>query len=184
MNIANTYWRCEQRAVHEMRVPCLPESQAEYVEISDIRFVHLSRLNRERLQNKFDFYQVHTILDLKKRKSAIALHRQYNPPTPKTMTVKDEISLREVAKGADVKNMINLGDKGLHYIDEMIQIFEREGYNKFLKLNIWSNPYLLERGINPHRPFHVRLLHWYLNHTDNSNWLVRYFDKVLNRLFP
>ena len=183
MNLAETYWACEKRAVHEMRVPCLPVNQVDYIMISDIRFVHLANLNKERQRNKFDFYQVHTLTDLKKKSSAVSMFRQYYPHHPEILSFTEEISLIEIIEGNDVKSLVKRADHGMHYVDEMVQIFEREGYDRFIKLNIWDNPYLIERGINPYRSVLIRLLHWYLNHTDNSNWEVGCLDKVLKRLY-
>ena len=76
IRISDLYYQCEKRAVHEMRVPCV--SEVSYVEIPDIRFVHLARLNLTRQKNKEDFYQVSSVAKLKKSFSAVSAYRQYH----------------------------------------------------------------------------------------------------------
>ena len=184
MSLADAYWRCEQRAVHEMRVPCLPIKEASYVVIDDIRFVHLANLNQARQKNKFAFYQVHTLADLKERKSAVSMFRTYNPPTPKMQELKEEAHLYGSNGIPDAKGWVRLGDIGQYYIDEMLTIFQRDGLKKYLKLDIWDNPYLKAAGINPKLPLKYRLLHWYLRKTQgiSGNKLVKVFDKVLKKI--
>lgn len=180
-SIAEEYDRCERRAVHEMRVPCLPIERVRYVEIDDIRFVHLANLNRIRQSNKFAFYQVHTVANLHEWKSAVSLFRSYNQPRPIIHTLERDVSLREICFGADVKNLVKTDDIGKYYIDEMTSIFEREGLGKFLKLDIWNNPYLEAEGINPKLPLRIKALHWYLRKTQkvSDKGIVKAMDKVL-----
>ena len=184
IDVVAEYRKREHHAVHASRVPCLEENRAKYIMIDDIRFVHLAKLNKARTQNKLDFYQV-TWADKNPMKAKpVSFYRTYSRYYPEGVILSQQpVKLTGKGDNTDYSSLVRTADYGKHYIDEMIQVFEREGYDKFLKLNIWNNPYLLERGINPHRPLHVRLLHWYLNHTYNSIWLVRYFDKVLNWLF-
>ena len=180
MSIAEEYERCERRAVHEMRVPCLPIERARYVDIDDIRFVHLANLNQIRQSNKFAFYQVHTVANLHERKSAVSLFRSYNQPQPVVHTLKKDVSLQKICSGSDVKNLVKTDDIGKYYIDEMISIFNREGLWKFLKLDIWDNPYLKAEGINPKLPLRIKVLHWYLRKTQkvSDKRIVKAMDKV------
>lgn len=176
-NLAQEYSRCEKRSVHEMRVPCLPTDRARYVEIHDIRFVHLAGLNQIRQGNKSAFYQVHTVANFSRRKSAVSLFRTYNPSRPKTIALEQEALLNSPA----VRNLVRSDDVGRYYIDEMLTIFKREGLKKFLKLDIWDNPYLKAAGINPKLPLRYRLLHRYLRNTQKNSdkKIIKLVDKVL-----
>lgn len=184
MSIAEEYDRCERRAVHEMRVPCLSTEVASYVEIFDIKFVHLANLNLRRQKNKFDFYQVHTLADLKERKSAVSLFRTYNPPAPKTRQLEHEVVLRGSMLDDDAREKVKMGDIGQHYIDEMLSIFQRDGMEKYLKLDIWDNPYLKAAGIKPKLRRKYRLLHWYFRKTKEASErkVIKALDMILKRI--
>lgn len=184
MSIAEEYDRCERRAVHEMRVPCIPSERARYIIINDIKFVHLAWLNQVRQRNKFAFYQVHTVANLEEKKSAVSLYRFYNPCLPETRSLGKEERLREVVSGEDVRKLVKTDDIGQYYIDEMLSIFKREGLEKFLKLDIWDNQHLKAAGINPKLPWKYRLLHWYLRKTKETSGrkVIKVLDKVLKRI--
>ena len=181
MNIAHEYHQCEQRSVHEMRVPCLPAEKARYIRIDDFNFVHLARLNLIRQDNKSAFYQVHTIANLSGRKSAVSLFRTYYPPQPKTEELRQEAFLN----CPEIRNLIKTDDVGQYYIDEMLTIFKREGLKKFLKLDIWDNPYLKAAGVHPRLPLRYKCLHWYLRKTReiSEKKVVKVMDKILKKLF-
>lgn len=185
MNLAEEYERCEKRAVHEMRVPCLPPEQARYVEIDDIRFVHLANLNLTRQSNKFAFYQVHTVESLPERGNAVGLFRTYHPRPPKIHPLENEVRLKAVGSDDDICKLVKTNDIGQYYIDEIISIFKREGLEKFLKLDIWDNPYLNEAGIDPRLPLRYKVLHWYLRNTRSvsDRKVVGIIDKVLKHLY-
>ena len=180
-SIAEAYGRRENRAVHEMRIPCLPTNEATYVQIQDIKFVHLARLNLIRQKNKEDFYQVSSVAKLQKRISAVALFRNYNHPDSIKKSLSEEIMLYPKDQQEDARELVKLKDVGQYYIDEMISIFNREGLAKFLKLCIWDNPYLKVAGFNPKLPLCFKGLHWYLRKTRNISGMkiVKITDKVL-----
>ena len=184
IDVVAEYRKREHHAVHASRVPCLEESRAQYVMIDDIRFVHLAKLNKVRTQNKLDFYQV-TWADKNPMKAKpVSFYRTYSRYYPEgVILLQQPVKLTCKGNDTDYSSLVKTADYGKHYIDEMIQIFEREGYDKFLKLNIWNNPYLLERGINPRRPLRVRLIHWYLNHTNGELFSIRLVDYLLKNLF-
>lgn len=183
--IAEEYECCEKNAIHEMRVPCLPADKARYTAISDIFFVHLAQLNQIRQKNKHAFYQVHTVASLTERKSAVSIFRTYNPPQPPISTLTNEVHLIERVFGEDAKRLVKSDDVGQYYIDEIQSIIQREGLGKFLKLNIWDNPYIKATGINPRIPLHYKILHWYLKRTqeasDKKN--IKAIDKALKYIF-
>ena len=184
-SVAKLYGKCENRAVHEMRIPCLSPSLVKYVQISDIKFVHLARLNLVRQKNKEDFYQVSSITKLNKRISPVTLFRNYNHPDSITEKLQNEVLLCSKDQQEDVRPLVRNDDFGKYYIDEMVGIFNREGVEKVLKIDIWDNSYLKAAGINPRIPLKYRWLHSYLRKTrQNSNKKhIKFLDKVLKRVF-
>lgn len=179
--IAEEYERCEKNAIHEMRVPCLSTDKAQYVAISDIKFIHLAQLNQIRQKNKNAFYQVHTLASLNKRTSAVSIYRTYNPPHPQITTMIDEIDLIDCASGEDVKSLVRLNDVGHYYIDEMLSIIRHDGLKKFLKLSIWDNPFIKAADIKINMPLHFSILHWYLKKTQkvSDKRVIKSIDKAL-----
>ncbi len=184
VSLAQEYHNCERRAVHEMRFPCLPLSRASYILLDEIKFVHLARLNLVRQKNKEAFYQVSSVAKLQKRMSAVGLFRFYNPPMPETESLKNDVVLYAVDYPNDIRDLVKMGDFGQHYIDEMIQIFRRDGYKKYLRIDIWDNPYLNKAGATPRVPLKYRLLHAYLRITrsEAKSRIVQLIDKVLKVL--
>ena len=184
VSIAQEYHDREIRAVHEMRIPCLPTTRASYILIEDIQFVHLARLNLARQNNKEVFYQVSSVAKLQERMSAVGLFRFYNPPRPVTRELKDDIVLYVANDGSDARNLVKMGDIGQYYIDEMVRIFQRDGYKKYLKIDIWDNPALVNSGITPRVPWKYKVLHAYLRKTRSKagRKVVRLMDKVLKAL--
>lgn len=184
-SISEEYCRCENRAVHEMRVPCLPPSRASYIKVLDIKFVHLAKLNLVRQRNKEDFYQVSSIAKLKKRISAVTLYRNYKFQLD---SIKERLPLETMLyhkdQYYDVRQLIKYEDVGRYYIDEMVSIINREGLRKFLKLDIWDNPYLKAEGINPKIPLRYKCLHSYLRKTqpDSDKKVIKIIDKILKRI--
>ncbi len=179
IRISDLYYQCEKRAVHEMRVPCV--SEVSYVEIPDIRFVHLARLNLTRQKNKEDFYQVSSVAKLKKSFSAVSAYRQYHHTNLLWKELDQEVFLYIKGTEGDAKSLVRMDDYGRYYIDEMKAIFRRDGIEKYLKLDIWDNPYLNAAGICPKIPLKYKWLHSYFRKTqDKSNQkLVKLIDKLL-----
>ena len=178
-SIAEEYRCCETRAVHEARIPCI--CNASYVQIPDVYFVHLARLNLARQKNKEDFYQVSSEAKLHNRISAITLYRAYHQERFAVESLQNEVALCQIGNQRDVKGLIRLDDVGQYYIEEMKAIFMRDGYRKYLKLDIWDNPYLKAAGVNPRLPLRYRLLHRYLRKTQKASNQkhIRLIDKVL-----
>ncbi len=176
--LADLYSTKENRAIHEARIPCI--NDATYTNIEDIKFVHLARLNRCRTKNKYAFYQVSTLDKLNRRISAVSLYRTYHN-SPKTTELNEEVKLTSMGSDKPYNHLVKLSDHGFYYIEEILAIFMREGIEKFLKLDIWDNPYLKDAGIIHPKPLRYKILHWYLRKTRNNsdNLLVRYIDRVL-----
>ena len=181
MSLAQEYHNCETRAVHEMRFPCLPTSRASYILLDEIKFVHLARLNLVRQKNKEAFYQVSSVAKLQKSMSAIGLYRFYNPSQPETEILKEDVVLYTLNDGFDARELVKAGDIGQYYIDEMVRILRRDGCEKYMKIDIWDNPYLIKAGISPKIPLKYRLLHAYLRktHPRANKVSVRILDRVL-----
>lgn len=181
ISLAQEYHNCERRAVHEMRFPCLPTTRASYILIDDIQFVHLARLNLARQENKRAFYQVSSVAKLQKWMSAIGLYRSYHTSQPETKSLEKDVILYVASDGGDARAMVKTGDIGQYYIDEMVRIFQRDGYKKYLKIDIWDNPYLIQAGVTPRVPLKFKALHSYLRKTQYraENKSVRLMDWAL-----
>ena len=178
---AALYADTERRAIHESRLPC--PLTATYTNIDDIRFIHLARLNVRRTRNKNDFYQVSTLDKLDRSISGISLYRTYH--TAILMRPTSTAVRLTTADGTDITSLVHLGDSGLHYVDEMAAIIQRNGIRKFRKLCIWDNPDLRAAGIDYRPPLHIRLIHKYLQYTQkhSQTLFVRAIDKVLSLIF-
>lgn len=175
--LAELYAKIENRAVHETRVPCTKTTK--YINIKDIQFVHLARINASRTKNKYDFYQVSTVDKLEHCPNAISIYRTYHyQPNTIALDCKMEIT---TADGRDITPLVRTSDHGQHYIDEMVTIFQREGFKKFRKLAIWDNANLKAAGVNYRPPFYIRLIHSYLRITQKHSHRpsVRAIDKLL-----
>ena len=176
----------EKHAVHCMRVPCLKGNHIQYVNVDDFWVVHLAKLNHEKMRQKFDFYQVTWVDKNKEKANPISMYRNYTNYYPEEVSRLDE-PVKLCCKGdtVDYSYLVKSSDYGKHYVEEMLQVFQREGTDKFLRLCIWDNPYLQAAGINPKLPLRIRLLHWYLRKTQevSGKKTIKLIDKVLKRLY-
>ena len=164
--------------VHEARVPCT--SDAQYVDIDDIQFVHLGRLNNDRTLNKTTLYQ---IISLKDNSNAISIYRFYHHKNPVyNLPAEPKIS---TCDGIELRHMVQEADYGKHYVDEIVDIINRNGIRQYLPLHIWENKYMKAEGINPNLPFNVKLLHFYLRLTQqwHKGVAIRSIDKILKILY-
>lgn len=179
--LSDLYSQTENRAVHEARVPCT--ASATYINIPDIRFIHLARLSQQRTQNKYDFYQVSTIAKLPHCPSAISIYRTYHQ-TPCVTLLPSSVRLTAIGNDSPLNHLVHTSDHGQHYIDEMVAIINREGTKKFEKLCIWDNPDLRAAGITYRPSPHIRLLHKYLKVTQrhSSSLPIRIIDKLLKKI--
>ena len=181
ISLADEYFKREQNAVHECRIPCLNESDCKYYMVDDISFVHLARLNLERTKNKEDFYQVSTIDKRSQSFSAISLYRMYHHHYS-IVVLAESVKLLSV-DGEDHSDKVRLDDVGLYYIDEIVSIVQRQSWIPFGKVDIWNNPYLVQKGIihTPSRCTKVlfNYLKWTTTMTDT--FFVKFVDKILKK---
>jgi len=178
------YRHTEKNAVHASRVPCLPGSNCKYTFISDIQFVHVAKLNHQRTQNKVDFYQVVNFDKNPVKGNPVAMYRAYNDIYPRDIvTTKKDVSLYICGHSENGNSMIGT-DAGLHFIEEISAIMQREGTTKFAKLGIWGNPDILARITPPHRSLFLRIVMLYLKHTQPfyESKFIHLIDSVLKRL--
>ena len=186
IDFVEEYKQWEKHAVHYMRVPCLKGDKIRYTNVDDFWVVHLAKLNHEKMRQKFDFYQVTWVDKNKEKANPISMYRNYNKYYPEKMSVLDS-PVKLCCKGEikDYSYLVSSSDYGKHYVNEMLQVFKREGTDKFLKLCIWDNPYLKAAGINPRIPLKYKLLHSYLKKTQPraDNRIIKWWDKVLKRIY-
>jgi hypothetical protein len=185
LDFVEEYRKRERHAVHCARVPCLEGDEVEYVNVDDFWVIHLAKLNHQRIRQKFDFYQVTWVDKNQEKANPIGMYRGYNKYYPDELShLEQPIKLCCKGDDTDYSYLVKSSDYGKHYVDEMVQVFRREGTDKFLKLCIWDNPYLKAIGINPQIPFKYRFLHWYLRKTQHkaNNGVVKFLDRVLKRI--
>lgn len=185
IDFVEEYKKSEKHAVHCMRVPCLNVEQLEYVNVDDFWVVHLAKLNHQKMRQKFDFYQVTSVDKNEGKANPIGMYRNYMKYYPDSITRLDN-PVKLCCKGnpTDYSYLVKSSDYGKHYVDEMIQVFKREGTDKFIGLCIWDNPYLKAAGFNPKIPLKYRFLHSYLRMTQNysEKKMVKLLDKILKRI--
>ena len=146
VDVVAEYRALERNAVHCQRVPCIEGSRCRYIEVGDIRFVHLGNLNTARVRNKLDFYQVVNFDKNPRRANAVSMYRSYHAGAPAGLAeLPVAVRLWQAEGGGDASLLLRQSDYGKHYIDEMEAIIRREGTSKFRSLCIWENPYLKER---------------------------------------
>ena len=186
VDVVEEYRRREGHAVHCARVPCLETSRCRYINVDDFWVVHLAKLNHERIRQKLDFYQVTWVDKNKEKANPINMYRGYSKYYPEGLLhLIEPVKLCCKGNPNDYSYLVKTSDYGKHYVDEMVQVFRREGTDKFLKLCIWDNPYLVAAGVTPRIPLKFRLLHAYLNKTQPKadNKAIRLMDKFLKRVY-
>ncbi len=186
VDIVEEYRKREKHAIHCGRVPCLETDCCKYINVDDFWIVHLAKLNHERVRQKFDFYQVTCVDKNKDKVNPIRLYRGYSKYYPENLSRLDNpIKLCCKESSVDYSFLLKTSDYGRHYIEEMVQVFKREGTGKFRELCIWDNPYLTKAGITPKIPFKYRLLHFYLKKSQPraDSKTIRLADKVLKHLY-
>ncbi len=184
VGIVEEYLKLEKQAVHCSRIPCLEATRCKYTHIDDIYFVHLANINKRKVRNKLDFYQVVNLDKNPNKANPINLYRSYYQQLHYTAPLLDfPVKLSTMNGEQKLNSLVHDSENGQHYIDEMVQIFHREGFDKFKSLCIWDNPDLQAVGINHTPPFLYRLLHWYLKTTReyDKRLLVRLVDKLLKQ---
>ena len=118
---------------------------------------------------------------LKTNISAVSLFRSYHQPEPSFLTLEHEIELYAPGREGSVAGLVKQDDYGMYYIDEMRAIFLRDGFAKYLKLDIWENRFLKEKGLCPKVPLRYRWLHSYLRKTQDRSQkkITKAIDKLL-----
>lgn len=186
IDFVEEYRKREEHAVHCSRVPCLETERCQYIPVDDFWVVHLAKLNHERIRQKFDFYQVTWVDKNKEKANPIRMYRGYNKYYPDKLTrLQTPVKLCSMNCPEDYSYLVKTSDYGKHYVEEMIQVFKRKGTDKFLKLCIWDNPYLIEAGITPKIPLNYRMLHSYLRKSQSKagTKVIQLIDKVLKKIY-
>lgn len=186
IDFVEEYKKRERHAVHCARIPCLESNQCQYLPIDDFWVVHLAKLNHEKVRQKFDFYQVTWVDKNQEKANPINMYRGYNKYYPDNLIhLETPVKLCRMGDRTDYSYLVKTSDYGKHYVDEMVQVFSREGTDKFLKLCIWDNPYLVDAGVKPRIPLKYRILHSYLRKSQSKSdtKIIRLADKILKRLY-
>ena len=187
VDIVEEYRQREFHAVHCVRVPCLEADRCRYETIDDIRFVHLGNLNRRRMRNKLDFYQVVNHDKNQHKSNPINLYRSYtdcvNFSLPASSKLPRPVQLTTLG-GTDITHLLRSTDPGEHYIKEISNILAREGCRKFRWLFIWDNPDLRSAGITYQPPQPARLIYRYLKATQkhHQSLLIKAVDYLIKKV--
>lgn len=186
IDIVEEYKKREKHAVHCARIPCLETDRCQYVVVDDFWVIHLAKLNHNRIRQKLDFYQVTWVDKNPEKVNPIRMYRGYSKFYPDHLSKLDS-PVKLCCKGdtKDYSSLIKASDYGKHYVDEMLQVFKREGTEKFMQLCIWDNPYLIAAGVKPRIPLKFRLLHTYLRKSQSrsESTAVKMIDKILKRIY-
>ena len=186
IDFVEEYKKRELHAVHCARVPCLESNRCNYFNVDDFWVIHVAKLNHERIRQKTDFYQVTWVDKNKEKANPIGMYRAYNKYYPNNLSSLDTpISLCCKGDSTDYSHLLKTSDYGKHFVDEMVNVFTREGTDKFLKLCIWDNPYIAQAGFTPRIPLKYKFLHSYLRKTQHrsDSVYVQLIDKILRRLY-
>jgi len=186
LDFVEEYRARESHAVHCSRLPCLDADRCQYINVDDFWVVHLAKLNHEKMRQKFDFYQVTWVDKNKEKANPIRMFRVYNKYYPDSILhLGKPVKLCCKDDPKDYSYLVKTSDYGKHYVEEMVQVFEREGTDRFLSLGIWDNPYLIEAGFRPRIPLKYRLLHIFLKKTQavSENKVIKLIDSLLKRVY-
>lgn len=186
VDFVEEYKKRENHAVHCARIPCLETNRCQYFVVDDFWVIHLAKLNHDRTCLKNIFYQVTWVDKNKEKANPIGMYRGSSKFYPESLSRLDSpIKLCCKGDSKDYSFLIKDSDYGKHYIKEMLQVFERAGTDKFAKLCIWDNPYLIEAGIKPKIPLKYRILHGYLRKSQSKaeTKAIKLIDKILKRLY-
>lgn len=173
--------------IHEWRLPWPKNVHKEYF-IDDISFIHFARVNTRRQINKEIFYQVSTVFKDEKY-SGVRLFRHYQTYHPikenEVLEVPKNTFLYYQMNNLDVMKEIDLEDVGQHYIDSVLNCFDKRGIKHFAKLDVWNNDFVKRYNLHNPQSLLDKLVMLYLRFTKKwtNTILVKSIDYVLKRIY-
>lgn len=173
--------------IHEWRLPWPKNVNHEYV-IDDISFVHFARVNEKRQRNKEIFYQVSTAYK-DNNYSGIKLYRHYQTyhPLSANEILDTPASTYSFYKNHDLNIIkeIKLDDEGQHYIDSILDNFNKKGLKHFSKLDIWDADFVKKYKLKNPQSIVDKLIISYLRSTKKytHTFVVKAIDFILKKIY-
>lgn len=172
-----------QESKMQMHTPLLPYSswEIEPTEVHDFPLLHFGDFYTRWTEYKWIYYQ---FVDVQQHrsKSAVSLFRMYKVEDKKVGQV---ISIDQEWLFDDV-DLIGLVDTKTTpiFVDYIKEIIAKEGISKFQSIDVWTEEFCAELGVNDPRSFGWKCLHAYLRKTQpiRNTIIVRAVDKMLKNL--
>lgn len=161
----------------DMHTHCIPyPKNAKEFFINDFVILHLEGYNVCWSEDKTLYYQ---FVDYNKNnRSVIKLDRMYN--LDRNNRINQPLENEWLDFPFNLYEQIDLSRQ--YFFFEQIKLFvERNGINKYRKLNVWTDSLLDYLAINDPRNILHKLLHKYLNYSRNkrSKLIIRIINKML-----
>lgn len=169
------------RAMHSMRIPYpIDEHDMNYVQ--DFRVLHLgpAPLNRVRAKERFYMFVDWQV----NHRPPYTLGRNYinsNAYPKEQFELPDEWIYTREKDGIDMWELVELDESHCWMDDYIYERLDKYPMHTLAKLQIWTPEFISYYKLTDPRAWYVRLVHWYLNMTQNSrkNIIVRGMDKGL-----
>ena len=171
----------------QMHTPLLPYSDwdLEPTKLNDFPLLHFGEYFEKWIQYKRKYYQ---FLDIqqKRSKSAITIFRRYYRDAVNTYEGAKKIQpIRKewLFEDVDIISMIDTSSTPI-FVPYVKEIIEKEGIEKYISLDVWSEEFSKDLGISDPRPIRWKLLHSYLRLTrkKTKNIVVRGIDFILKKI--
>lgn len=166
--------------IHSMRIPYPIEEKQMYY-INDFKVLHLSDLNSYRNRAKQRFYAFTDFL--LNQRSVISLSRTYSRKKikDKLMPLSDDMLKNSKSYTFNLFDFVDTNEENFWFNEKVLEYIQRNGIKYFRNLNVWDKEFLKRLNIKDPRTFGIKLIHYYLNRTQNfyTNFFIRVIDKLL-----
>jgi len=171
------------RNLHSMRIP-YPVEEKQMFYVNDFKVLHLQELILSRQKSKM---RMMTMVDyLLNNRKAVQLSRFYLPRKnrDKQYSLTSEMLYGKENFGFNLFDLVDLELNKFWYDDFVLEHLERDGLDKYKKIDIWDKSFVQSYGIRDPRSFLTKILHGYLRVTHNVSYLsvVKVLDRLLRYL--
>lgn len=169
-----------QEAGIQMHTPLLPYSSwdIEPTEVHDFPLLHFGDYYPRWTKYKWIYYQFLEIQQ-HRSKSSISIYRMYQK------TEKDNIILKPIDsewlyRDVDIIGLVDTKTTPI-FVEYIKEIIAKENISKFQPLDVWTQEFCAEIGVNDPRSLKWKSIHYYLQTTQpfRNSVIVRVVDKVL-----
>jgi hypothetical protein len=168
------------RNLHSMRIP-YPIEEKQMFYVNDFKVLHLQELIPNRQKSKLRMMIMVDYL-LNDRKT-VKLSRYYLPKKNRdTQYLLTSDMLYDVDNfGFNLFELVDLDLKKFWYDSFILDHLERDGNQKYCKIDIWDSNFIHTYGLKDPRSMFTKCLHLYLRLTQNFShyYVVRAVDKLL-----